>query len=280
MSQHREEHIDLCAAYALGSIEDADRKRLEAHLAEGCAECTAALGDFGSAVTLIAASAPTAMPRPELKRRVLSLAAAESGSKATRDGRAHETGPDGRRVVELRPRRAAPPVALWALTAAAAAFAIAAGVTWNGAQRLERELRANRAQVDQLRQRLFEEQQWSNVLNAPGARVAQLAPTPEGAPELRARATFDPATRRAVVVFDHATAPAGHDYELWAINAAGPASLGVVKPDPHGRAVLRLENVADPAVLGAFAVSLEPVGGSPNRNAPSGPVVAVGRLGS
>ncbi len=279
MSPHREEHIDLCAALALGSIEEADRTRLESHLADGCAECAAALDDFGGAVMLVAASAPSAMPRPELKRRVMSLAAAESGSKVTGDSRAHETGPDGRRVIEMRPRRTAPPFFMWGVTAAAAALAIAVGVMWNNGQRLERDLVANRTQLEDLRHRLDEEQQWSNVLNAPGARFALLAPTPQGAPDLRARATFDPATRRAVLVFENVQAPAGHDYELWAINTAGPASLGLVKADAHGRAVLHLENVADPAALGAFALSLELTGGSPTPNAPTGPVVAVGRLG-
>ena len=42
--------------------------------------------------------------------------------------------------------------------------------------------------------------------------------------------------------------------------------------------VLRLENVGDPKELAAFAVSLEPSGGAPTPDAPSGPVVMVGKV--
>jgi len=45
-----------------------------------------------------------------------------------------------------------------------------------------------------------------------------------------------------------------------------------------GRAVVRLEDVGDPATLQAIAGSLEPEGGSPNPAAPSGPVVMVGKV--
>ena len=49
MSEHREEHIDLCAGYALGSLDEADLERIDQHLAEGCEHCEAALADFSTA---------------------------------------------------------------------------------------------------------------------------------------------------------------------------------------------------------------------------------------
>jgi anti-sigma-K factor RskA len=66
--------------------------------------------------------------------------------------------------------------------------------------------------------------------------------------------------------------------ELWLIPADGvPRSLGVIGLGGTQRVTLAptlLELVADGAVL---AVSLEPVGGSPT-GAPTGPVIATGRL--
>jgi anti-sigma-K factor RskA len=82
-----------------------------------------------------------------------------------------------------------------------------------------------------------------------------------------------------VVVLEHSTPPAGRDYELWMIRDGKPRSLGVVRPDEHGDAVVRLEDVGDAATLAAFALSLEPTGGAPTDDAPTGPVVAVGALG-
>ena len=79
-------------------------------------------------------------------------------------------------------------------------------------------------------------------------------------------------------MFENVRAPQGSDYQLWAIVGGAPASLGVVKADAAGHAMMRLENVGEPKLLAAFAISLEPAGGSPNPNAPTGPVVMLGKL--
>ena len=60
MSEHRLEHLDLCAEWALGTLSPEDRRKLDEHLAGGCVECEAALADFSAASVLLAASAPAA----------------------------------------------------------------------------------------------------------------------------------------------------------------------------------------------------------------------------
>ena len=74
VSEHREEHLELCAAYAVGNIDLADRHRLGEHLALGCTECETALGDYGAATLLLAASAPSEPPTARLRQRVLAAA--------------------------------------------------------------------------------------------------------------------------------------------------------------------------------------------------------------
>jgi anti-sigma-K factor RskA len=74
--------------------------------------------------------------------------------------------------------------------------------------------------------------------------------------------------------------PSGRDYELWVIRDGAPVSLGVIRADETGRADLRIENVGVSSAISAFAVSMETTGGSLNKNAPSGPVVMLGPLGS
>ena len=276
MSEHREEHIDLCAAYSLGTLGEADRERLDQHLAGGCGPCEAALAEFSAAMVLLAASAPLARPSADLRARVLS--AVSEASQVTPEEEEEEVAPPGR-VIELRPRRRTLAWAAWIPAAAAIALAVTSAVLWNRVGRLEGELETRQRQLADLSSRLAEEQRLNEVLSAPGAKVAVLEITPQGEQALRARATFDPATRRAVVIVENFKAPSGHDYQLWAIRGATPASLGVIKTDDTGRAVLRLENVGDPATLNAFAVSLEPAGGSPNPLAPTGPVVMLGKLG-
>jgi anti-sigma-K factor RskA len=181
--------------------------------------------------------------------------------------------------MELKARAGIPSWAVWIPAAAAAALAVTSVFLWNDASRLRRQLESRRTEIADLASRLAEEQRLNEVLSAPRAQVAVLETTPQGEQALRARVTYDPASRRAVVVFENLKAPAGHDYQLWGIHGAATANLGVIKTDRTGRAMIHLENAGDPATLIAFAVSLEPAGGSPTPAAPSGPVVMLGKLG-
>jgi anti-sigma-K factor RskA len=66
----------------------------------------------------------------------------------------------------------------------------------------------------------------------------------------------------------------GRTLELWAVPAAGaPRSLGLVRAD-GATTLIRTQLLQDTA---AFAVSVEPAGGSPT-GAPTGPIVSVGKL--
>lgn len=87
-------------------------------------------------------------------------------------------------------------------------------------------------------------------------------------------ASVTPDGRALVLKPIAAQAPAGRSYELWSVPGSGaPRSLGVVS-DAQATTVLRARLLDDTA---AFAVSLEPSGGSPS-GAPTGPIVSVGKL--
>ncbi len=75
---------------------------------------------------------------------------------------------------------------------------------------------------------------------------------------------------------DGVTLTASQAYELWALPPSGaPRSLGLVSAK-GGTTVQRAQLLKDTA---AFAVSIEPPGGSPT-GAPTGPVVSVGKIDS
>jgi anti-sigma-K factor RskA len=75
---------------------------------------------------------------------------------------------------------------------------------------------------------------------------------------------------------DGATLTASQAYELWALPPSGaPRSLGVVSAQ-GGTTIQRARLLQDTT---GFAVSIEPPGGSPT-GAPTGPVVAVGKIDS
>ena len=280
MSVHREEHLDLCAALALGSIDDADRVELERHLAEGCAECERALAELSQGVERLAASAEAVAPRPALRAIVLERVRAEAAA-APRAQRAAGTG-DGsepRRVIELPARRrSAWPT--WALAAAAAVLAVSAVALWITTDRLRGELEGARERLALAERDLAIEREWAALAVSPGARVVDLAPVSGGVALPRVRATYDPGSRRAIIAFEGLTTPAGSDFELWAVLPDGPKSLGVVRADASGKAEVRIPDAGDPAALAAFALSLEKEGGSTDPRKPGGPVVLAGSVKS
>ena len=75
----------------------------------------------------------------------------------------------------------------------------------------------------------------------------------------------------AVMTFENfAPAPSGQTYQVWAQHNGQWVSLGVMKPDSNGYALLIIENPANTTPPEALQVTLEPARGSPT---PSGPVV-------
>jgi len=270
VSRHRDEHLDLCAALALGILEGAERAEIEAHLAQGCGTCDAELGRMGHGALLMAVSAPPLAAPATLRVRVMEAVRGQATPRPIAQVRALPR--------PSYPRRRA--VWTWAWGAALAVIAVAGVMQYRRALDLEHKLAAASGELERLRHQVEEEARWAALPSAPRVKVVTLAATPAGSSELIARVTYDPDTRRAVVMCDHFTAPAGSDYQLWAIHGSGPSSLGLVRPDRAGRAVIRLPDAGDPASLAAFAVSLEKEGGAPTPNAPAGPVVMVGKIPS
>jgi len=272
MTAHRSEYLELCAGYVLGALEPSERATLEAHLAAGCPECEAELARLTAGAFALATSAPSHRAPVHLKARILSAVRSE-----TRREDAPESRPAPAPIPLPRPRRTAPRAWRWAIAAAILLALI--GVTWRVVGTLEQNLAAARSQMAELQKQLDEEKSWMALLESPQSRVVELHATPEGSAELTARVIFDPVSHRGLVLCDRFTAPAGKDYQLWAIAGGGPASLGLVRSDAAGHAVIKLADVGDPASLSAFAVSLEREGGSPTPTAPAGPVVLLGKLG-
>ena len=109
--------------------------------------------------------------------------------------------------------------------------------------------------------------------------VVLLSANPEGAQALHASFVASvSADGRALVLrpLNELSLAPGRALELWAVPAQGaPRSLGLVHP-AGATTLLRAQLLSDTA---AFAVSVEPAGGSPT-GAPTGPIVSVGKLNS
>src|SRR5262249_58515744 len=120
-----------------------------------------------------------------------------------------------------------------------------------------------------VRRTLAGERSGAPGLPGPASRTVPLAPTPQGAATLTAELHYDATSGRAILLAQGFAPPSARDYELWAITAAGPTSLGVVHAGADGRAVVRLERIARDGAVAACAVSLAAGRGSPDHRHPA-----------
>jgi anti-sigma factor ChrR (cupin superfamily) len=76
-ASHPGDPAELAALYASGSMTSDERLAFEAHLAEGCAQCRAEVTEYDELVVALSDVLAPQAPPSELRRRLLSRAAAE-----------------------------------------------------------------------------------------------------------------------------------------------------------------------------------------------------------
>jgi len=91
------------------------------------------------------------------------------------------------------------------------------------------------------------------------------------------RVLVDAQTGEAHVVLAGLPSPGpGKTYELWAIRGSNPPEpAGLVDVGTTPATAARVERIASPSEVAAFALSIEPEGGS---KSPTGPIVMVGKV--
>lgn len=256
MSDHDAVRL-LAGAYALGIVSEAERREFEAHLAT-CAECRQELAELRRLNEALAVAAPPAVPPAGLRRRIMKAAERES-----------RAGAPGRSTLS------------WWLTAAASIAAVFFGTQWWSASR---ELAEMHAQLASTRERLAiaESMRASAertaadsasrlaVLTAADAIAIALAGQPP-APNATGRVVWSPTRGVIFTAANLPPLPAGRTYQLWAVTTPAPVGLALVTP-ADGQAD---QVAAAPAGVAptAFALTIEPQGGSPG---PTGPMVLVG----
>ncbi|MFE5297689.1 anti-sigma factor domain-containing protein [Streptomyces sp. NPDC056632] len=235
MNHHATDAHTLVAAYALGALDDDERKDFDAHL-RTCEACRQEAAEFEATTARLAAAVSQNPP-----------AAAKTQVMAAIDG-----------VRQLPPRVPAPSVtpALggflrrravpWALAASVAAAVLGGVAVWqtqNG-QELEQQARQARQQLDAV----------GSVLAAPDAR------TVHGKAANGALTTVVTSDQQDKAVFTAANLPApgaGKTYQLWLDHDGTMRPAGLI--DHDGTVIL----AGNPADAGAVGLTLEPTGGSP-----------------
>lgn len=115
--------------------------------------------------------------------------------------------------------------------------------------------------------------QENQILRSDEFRAVALAGTKD-APSARAKVLFNPATHKVYVdVKSMPALPAGKQYQLWALDNGKPVDAGLLAANTA--AGTELQQMKDVSNAQAFAVTVEPVGGSAN---PTMPIQAMGAV--
>jgi anti-sigma-K factor RskA len=254
----REEDFDL---YVLGTLEGDEKQAIESHLAS-CAACTRKLDEARGRIALLALAAPRSEPAPAVKERLLRRV-----RESARTGTS--------KPVRVEPERAGGTMARWWAAAIVPAFAILLIATvylWNANARLDREISALRASIQDQQKQLDYARSVAHLLEAKDTLTVSLAPMP-GMPKGAVKVMYN--EKMGMLMYDGWIEPPPQDksYQLWVVPMEGqPVSVGVVNPATSDTAHW-LTKMPEGITAKSIAITLEPAGGMPQ---PSGPMVLVG----
>jgi anti-sigma-K factor RskA len=284
-----EEYKEMLAEHSLGALDAGEALALETHLAE-CADCRAELAQWLDTGASLAYSAPRVEPPPALRSRLLeSIRTTEekSTSSATNqrsDAVAEITSqksPATTNVIKMPERARMRWSGMQRFGAMAASLALAALiglllVIWNRNRNMQAEMARLKGDLQTIQEQLKGEQEISRMFTAPDTLVATLSGT-EMAPRARARLAYNKSGAAMMIANELPPAPAGKDYQIWFIAEGKPVPGGVFKPDAKGHVEMHDQIPAGARGATAFAITLEPQGGTP---APTGEKYLLGAAAS
>jgi anti-sigma-K factor RskA len=254
----REEDFDL---YALGALEGEEKQAIESHMAQ-CAVCSGKLAEAQGRIALLALGLPRVEPQPHVKGRLLNQV------RTTTEGQAAK-------LPSIEPERAGGFFGRWwaaVLAPAAVVLALAAFFLWKENARLDRQLADLRATVQEQQKQLDYARNVAHLFEAKDTITVSLAPLP-GMPGGAVKVMYN--EKMGVLMYDGWIEPPPEDksYQLWVVPMEGtPISVGVFNPATSDSAHWVTKVPAGVAAR-AFAITLEPAGGT---SVPTGPKVLVG----
>ena len=256
---------DLFPFYALGSLSESERARVDAYVAAN-GDARARLDEMLHAATVLHyAVEPVDPPLPvktQLMDRVRADAQPRSVRAAPRAQPVRRSWLDGLR---LRP-------ALPILAGAAVVLALLIGA-W--ALSLNSEVAHLRGEVAALKQELMAQTEALAQLSTANLQSMAIDGT-EHQPAAHGRLVADPGGSSAVLIVSGLKPlDSGQTYQFWLIRGDTPVSAGVFAIDEQGNAVVKVAADAAVGSFDAMGVSIEPAGGSAQ---PTGDIVMLGSL--
>jgi anti-sigma-K factor RskA len=251
MSVHEQFAEDL-ALYALGALDGEPRASLEKHLKE-CASCRRELEQLRGDAALLALSTFGPKPPARSKSRLMDAIA-----KEPREGQARSA------------------LNWWAAPGwVTAALMVVVTVTlWRQNQQLELSNVKSVEFIERERLQFEKARTIADILQAPDATRYDVLPVKYPAPPPSGNAIYSRERGLIFIASNLKPVPAEKAYELWLIPTQGaPIPAGVFKPDAHGSATVINPPLPAGVEAKAFAITIEPDGGSVT---PTMPIVMMG----
>lgn len=302
------EYEDLCAAFAVGALDGPDREKLRAHLPT-CSACRQRVADFEQSAAWLALGLPPIQPSAKVKSAVMQRISGQHGQASRQGG----GGPGLLTYVALGLAglalvSAAGMGVLFFKTSTdldertrerdsldSENDLLKARVS--DLEKVQAQLEITREQLarktadlatlqdqhaslsrdfDEAKKRLARLEKIERLLEDVDTRVVDLAATgPAAGSDVKGRVLW----KGEDVVFIAEAMPAlnGKTYELWAIDPArGAQKAGLFSDLAPGGTVLDVRELGfHPGNVAKFAISVEPAGGSPNRNGPTGDIILI-----
>lgn len=260
------DYNDLLAGYALGAIDDEDRRRVAAHLDE-CPVCRLELEELRETAALLAFAAPRVQPPPRVKAALFARLATLDAPPPVASP--PTVAPPVASAPVARPTPASrPPLSIIGrkrrvvLAALAATLVVTLG-WWNVTLQQRNADLAARVEERALVARLLDDPRAAHSLSSTSTDEY-----PSSGP-----AGFiytDPRSNVALVLTYYLPQlPPDKEYQLWLVKPDGSRdSGGLFTPDANGSAQFLVRAPAPFATYRAVGVTVEPKGGSPGPTSP------------
>lgn len=271
----REEFIERCTGYALGTLDAAEASEFERYLASA----DAAERQLASELMATASSLPSALPRQQPPPSVKSALMQKVALSARAQDSARSRTSDLQRGA---PTRNWIPWGIAAALAMVAVFSLFVirllGTIDTQNKQLDSVMAENRTlntRLVALQDELSRREEQLRVLAAKEIHISimsglQVNPVGYG------KIIWDPEKGTAILQVSNLPAvPTDKDYQLWVIKDKQPISAGVFAVDEPGDNFFKIDGLAvtNPKEIAAFAVTLEPKGGVPQ---PTGDMYMLG----
>ncbi len=248
--------IELLESYAFGTLDDAERAAVDAHLLTGCAECLARLRDVSELSVRLAQAVPQVDAPARAKERVLErIRTTHHPAKATRASSGRLRLAWATATISA----AAAGVLLWQTVELRRQVSttnrlLAATIADTG--RLRAEISSYRAEVEKYKDAM--------MLGEPGVRFVSLDGMEPNRNAFGNVVCKPDMSAGMLYVYRFPMAPEGKEYQLWGLrDGLPPVSLGMFTVDPTGAAMLKMKLISEATHIVGFAVTIEPKGGMP-----------------